>query len=92
VPVRAQRWLVLMLYIALGGICVYAWYTRYFLWLDCFNELGRCYDPDGSQQVYTTSAQMWMLPALVCLGLGIQTVRQLLRWSQTGPKGPSHRP
>jgi hypothetical protein len=28
----------------------FAYYDRYWRWRDCFNELGRCYDP-ASQDV-----------------------------------------
>jgi hypothetical protein len=40
---------------AAAAVFAYAWYDRYWLWRDCFNELGRCYDPDG-QQVYLEQA------------------------------------
>jgi len=40
---------------------LYLFYIRYYKWRDCFNELGRCYDPDGSLQVYTTAGRMWLL-------------------------------
>ena len=34
-----------------------AFYDRYWRWRDCFNELGRCYDP-VSQDVYLEQAGM----------------------------------
>ena len=40
----------------------YAFYIRYYKWHNLFNELGRCYNPDGSDQVYTTSGIIWALP------------------------------
>ncbi len=45
----------------------YAFHVRYWAWRDCFNELGRCYDPDGTGQVYTTAGQMWGLLSLAFL-------------------------
>jgi len=38
---------------------LFFYYIRYYKWRDCFNELGRCYDPGGSHEVYTTAGQMW---------------------------------
>jgi hypothetical protein len=38
---------------------LFFYYVRYYKWRDCFNELGRCYDPDGSHEVYTTAGRMW---------------------------------
>lgn len=67
------------LYVVLFIASAYAWYTRYFLWLDCFNELGRCYDPDGSKEVYTASGQVWAVPAIVFLVLGVKSLYQILR-------------
>jgi drug/metabolite transporter (DMT)-like permease len=52
---------------ALALVFAYAWYDRYWLWRDCFNELGRCYDPEG-QQVYLEQAGLvWGL----CTGISL---------------------
>jgi hypothetical protein len=52
---------------ALSGWAFYAFYWR---WRDCFNELGRCYDP-VSQIVMTDEAFVWGLMAVVALGLAL---------------------
>lgn len=67
------------IYFALFVGFAYSYYVRYFLFRDCFNELGRCYDPDGSGQVYTTSGQVWALAAVVFLVLGAKNIYQLWR-------------
>jgi hypothetical protein len=36
-------------------LCILAFHDRYWRWRDCFNELGRCYDP-VSQDVYLEQA------------------------------------
>ncbi|MCB1215138.1 MAG: hypothetical protein KDK66_06645 [Deltaproteobacteria bacterium] len=69
--------LKLSLYMALFILCASLFYLRYFLWIDCFNELGRCYNPDGSGQVYTSSAQIWALPALLFLGAFLKKLYDL---------------
>lgn len=44
-----------------------AFYDRYWRWRDCFNELGRCYDP-LSQDVYLEQAGIaWGGLATICL-------------------------
>jgi hypothetical protein len=48
----------------------WAFYEFYWRWRDCFNELGRCYDPVG-QAVMTDSAFVWGLMAVVALGLAL---------------------
>jgi hypothetical protein len=53
-----RRAILAMLVCVSGGLATLfacAWYDRYWLWRDCFNELGRCYDPE-SQQVYLEQA------------------------------------
>ena len=52
---------------ALSGWAFYAFYWR---WRDCFNELGRCYDP-VSQTVMTDAGFVWGLMAVVALGLAL---------------------
>jgi LPXTG-motif cell wall-anchored protein len=43
--------------IGLGVLFALAFEARYWRWRDCFNELGRCYDP-VSQDVYLEQAGM----------------------------------
>ncbi|MCU0490161.1 MAG: hypothetical protein MUD01_01035 [Chloroflexaceae bacterium] len=46
-------------------------YMRYLRWLDCFNELGRCANPDGSGNVYTTASLIWAFPFGIFLLMGL---------------------
>jgi hypothetical protein len=48
----------------------WAFYERYWRWRDCFNELGRCYDP-VSQTVATDAGFVWGLMAVVAFGLAL---------------------
>lgn len=41
--------------------------AMYWRWRDCYNELGRCYNPDGAHVVYTTAGAVWLLPCVVCI-------------------------
>lgn len=62
------------LWCTLSAWFFYVFYIRYFAWRNCFNELGRCYNPDGSEEVYTTSGFVWVIPAMLFGLLGIASV------------------
>ena len=36
-----------------------AFYDRYWLWRDCFNELGRCFDPESGQVYLEQAGVAW---------------------------------
>lgn len=67
---RHRKILFLLIYLALTGVFVFAFHDRFWRWRDCFNELGRCYDPEQAI-VYTTSGFVWGVFAAVfaCLSL-----------------------
>lgn len=45
----------------------FAFYDRYWLWRDCFNELGRCYD-SATEQVYLEQAGVaWGSLTVICV-------------------------
>jgi hypothetical protein len=57
------------LFAGLAVLFAAAFYDRYWRWRDCFNELGRCYDPK-TQDVYLEQAGVaWGSLALICLAL-----------------------
>lgn len=74
--------------IALGGLLsgfglllLVAFHERYWRWRDCFNALGRCWDPQ-TEQVYTEAGAMWgvmallaLIPALALLWFGLRRAR-----------------
>ena len=52
---------------ALAALFGLAFYQRYWQWRDCFNELGRCYDP-ASQEVFLEQAGIaWGSLTVICL-------------------------
>jgi hypothetical protein len=62
-----------LLLTGMGVLFALAYYGRYWRWRDCFNELGRCYDP-VSQDVYLEQAGLvWGGFAAIFLlaGLGL---------------------
>jgi hypothetical protein len=55
----------------MGALFALAFHDRYWRWRDCFNELGRCYDP-LSQNVYLEQAGItWGGLAAISLLIGI---------------------
>lgn len=66
--------------LALSGLFWAAYYSRYFKSRDCFNELGRCYDPETGQVLLQQSGLVWgsaaMLTLVPALYLLIGHVRQ----------------
>ncbi|MEW6150439.1 hypothetical protein [Bradyrhizobium japonicum] len=65
--------------IGLGMLSALAFESRYWRWRDCFNELGRCYDP-VSQDVYLEQAGLvWGGLAVVSLLLGLGLLMSLRR-------------
>ena len=68
---RTIWWFPAAIFFAFGVLFLLAFYDRYWLWRDCFNELGRCYDP-GTEQVYLEQAGVaWGSLAGICLVAGI---------------------
>ena len=68
-----MRFLRIVLGIAVtgaGALLALVFYERYWRWRDCFNELGRCYDP-ASQTVMTDAGFVWGLMAVVAFGLAL---------------------
>ena len=56
----------------LGCALFFGWlfYERYWRWLDCFNDLGRCFDPE-SETVATDRNSMYGLASALALVLAL---------------------
>ncbi len=75
VIVKAFWWLLATVFFAFGLIFLLAFYDRYWRWRDCFNELGRCYDPETQQVFLEQAGVAWGSLAAICLIGGL-----LLGW------------
>lgn len=56
------RWLcrgMAVLSLALAALFAFAFHELYWRWRDCFNELGRCYDPESSVVYLEQSGSIW---------------------------------
>jgi hypothetical protein len=54
--------------LALAALFGCAFYTRYWIWRDCFNELGRCYDPSGDTVLLEQSGIIWGCMTAIAFG------------------------
>lgn len=64
---RAVYAVLTMLSAAGTALFLLAYYDRYWRWRDCFNELGRCYDPDGEQVFLEQAGVVWGMFTVICL-------------------------
>lgn len=46
----------------------YVYYTQYVRWHDCFNEAGRCFDPQNGVVYLEQSGITWITLTLLALG------------------------
>lgn len=59
--------------ISIGSSCLFGffYYSQYFIWRDCFNELGRCYDPESGVVYLEQAGGIWLSLALLALGIAL---------------------
>jgi hypothetical protein len=60
---------------ALAGFSAFFFYDRYWLWLGCFNDLGRCYDPVSKHVFVEGAGFIWSSLTLLCLILAVVSWR-----------------
>ena len=56
---RIRGGLRIGIWLTLAGISGLAFYDRYWLWRDCFDELGRCYDPESKYVFVEGAGFVW---------------------------------
>lgn len=67
-----------MVYLSLSGFFIYLFYIRYVIWIDCFNEKGRCYSPEN-QEVITEGGLLWLVPVLIFLIFGLKNLFHIFK-------------
>jgi hypothetical protein len=77
-PMRTVQTLSGVLLVGLGSLLALAFYDRYWKWRDCFNELGRCFDPITQDVYLQQSGGVYGGLAALFLILGLA----LLLWAQ----------
>ena len=63
----------------LGLSCTfgYFYYAQYFMWRDCFNALGRCFDAETGVVYLEQSGAIWLSLTVLAFGLFLYQARQL---------------
>lgn len=59
---------VSLLFFACAAFFAFVYYDRYHRWRDCFNELGRCYDPETASVYVEQSGMVWGMMVALMLG------------------------
>jgi hypothetical protein len=58
-PRAALRWALIAAALVMAILFAFAFHLRYWQWRDCFNELGRCYDPVEGVVYVEQSGAIW---------------------------------
>jgi len=62
---------VALLLLVLSGLFALAFHDRYWRWRSCFNELGRCYDPQTQDVFLEQAGVAWGSLSLICLAVAL---------------------
>lgn len=65
------RTIIALSFTGLAGLFGLAFYDRYWRWRDCFNELGRCYDPVSQDVLLEQSGIVWGGTTLICVAVAV---------------------
>ncbi len=65
----AFRWLLIAASLAMATLFAFAFHLQYWRWRDCFNELGRCYDPVEGVVYLEQSGAIW--GGLACISASV---------------------
>jgi hypothetical protein len=73
---------VSLLWLSFTALFAFAFYERFWIWRNCFNELGRCYDSEAGVMVEQAGA-IWGIPTLIFALLFLRSLWHLLRQRTT---------
>lgn len=79
VLIRAAAFAAALLSGASTVLFAFAWYDRYWRWRGCFNELGRCFDPETQEVHLEQAGVVWGSLALVSLSVLVVCLLMRLR-------------
>lgn len=69
------RHLISLLLFGLSGLFGYFYYIQYYRWRDCFDETGRCFDPQYGVVYSAQSGTGWIILTMFPLAAAIIWLR-----------------
>jgi hypothetical protein len=69
------RNLIIFALICLGALTAFAYYAQYYVWRDCFNDLGRCYDPEFGMVYLEQAGMVWGFMTVLFFGIALFLAR-----------------
>ena len=75
----------------LSAMLAFAFYDSYWRWRDCFNELGRCFDPVSGVVYHEQSGAIWGGLALLSLLAGLALLLPPMLRRPPPPQPPTGR-
>ncbi|MEM7096084.1 MAG: hypothetical protein AAF567_23970 [Actinomycetota bacterium] len=66
-----------LVFVVIAGVSGWAFFDRYWRWRGCFNDRGRCYDPESGTVFLEQAGWVWPFVAAVFAVAGFS----LLGWS-----------
>ena len=76
---RMLKILVAAFLFAVSAILWFMYYAQYFQWRSCFNEMGRCFDPQTSVVYHAQSGIAWLALAVFASALCVIQIWRVLR-------------
>lgn len=66
-------------FLAVSGVSAQLYYSNHFKWRDCFNELGRCHDPETGVVYLEQGGPGWLALAISAFAMAAY---QAWRWTR----------
>ena len=73
------RVVTLALMLVLAACSGWVYYQHYFVRRHCFNELGRCFDPETGMVFLEQSGAIWLIITVFAGGIALYQVWRLTR-------------
>ena len=66
-----MRTLLSLIMLSLSLFLAYGWYTQYYIRRACFNEMGRCLDPETGVIYLEQSGAIWLSLAVLAFAITV---------------------
>jgi hypothetical protein len=73
------RNIIIFVLICLGAITSFFYYAQYYVWRGCFNDQGRCYDPEMGIVYLEQAGIVWAGMSVLFLGTALFFARHKFR-------------